>query len=322
MALNKVMQTALKALSYPDIKMKKHYKAIRQMINLAHPPYLKAFYKIWDHKIVLEGREIQVRIFSPEDAPEHPPVLLFFHGGGWVTGNIDSYTNVCARLADLTGQIVASVDYRLAPEYRFPEGLHDCYQVAREVYRNPEELFGVEPSQITLIGDSAGGNLAAAVSLMAKDRGEFLPDRQILLYPAVYSDYSPSSPFPSVVENGSDYLLTQKTLCDYMDLYQSCPEDRENPYFAPYLAGDLSGQPDTLVITAEYDPLRDEGEAYAERLRQAGNEVVCYRVPDVLHGFFSLPPRFPAVRQCYEWIRAFSLSEPLAEPEASGQGRL
>ena len=123
MALNKAMQAALKALSYPDIQMKKNYKAVRQVINLAHPPYLRPFYKTWDHKVELSGREIPVRIFSPKQELEHPPVLLFFHGGGWVTGNIDSYNNVCTRLAALTGQLVVSVDYRLAPEHRFPEGL-------------------------------------------------------------------------------------------------------------------------------------------------------------------------------------------------------
>ena len=315
MALNKAMQAALKALSYPDIQMKKNYKAVRQVINLAHPPYLRPFYKTWDHKVELSGREIPVRIFSPKQELEHPPVLLFFHGGGWVTGNIDSYNNVCTRLAALTGQLVVSVDYRLAPEHRFPEGLMDCYQVAKEVYLNPEELFGVEPEQITLIGDSAGGNLAAAVSLMAQERREFLPDRQILIYPAVYNDYSENSPFESVQENGTDYLLTSKTMRDYMELYQSGPEDLLNPYFAPYLAKDLSGQPRTMVITAEYDPLRDEGEAYADRLAKAGSEVLLYRIPDVLHGFFSLSPRFPAVGLCYELIRAFSRSEDMPSPQ-------
>lgn len=247
---------------------------------------------------------VPVRIFVPDAGPLGRPVLLFFHGGGWVTGNIENYSGVCAALAKATGCLVASVDYRLAPEHKFPSGLNDCYAAAQELLEKPG-LLGVERDQITLIGDSAGGNLAAAVSLMARDRGGFLPTRQILIYPAVYSDHTPASPFPSVQENGTDYLLTSKRVEEYLQLYRSKPEDLQNPYLAPLLAGDFSGQPDTLVITAEYDPLRDEGEEYARRLAFAGNRVVLHRMPDALHGFFSLPARFAQVRRAHQYIQQF-----------------
>ncbi len=311
MAINTAMHAALKALSYPDVNLKKTYKLARKVEKLAHPYYLRPFYKTWDHKLHFEDHEIPVRIFSDavesEDIPR--PLLLFFHGGGWVLGDINTYNNVCASLAKLTRCRVVSVDYRLAPEYKFPAGLEDCYFAAKEIILNAKKHFGVESDQVTLIGDSAGGNFCAAISLMAKDRGEFSPARQILLYPAVNNDFSEHSKFDSIRENGTDYLLTIKKLCDYMELYQSSPADRKNPYFAPYLAKDLSKQPHTLIITAQFDPLRDEGEAYARRLLEEGNVVRLHRIKDVLHGFFSLPTGFEPVMECYHCINNFLKSE-------------
>ena len=169
MAINRLMRSALKALSYPDINTPKHYKAERVVVNVTHKHVLRPFYKIWDHKVSAEDHDIPVRIFSPETKGDFP-VLLFFHGGGWVTGNIDSYDKVCTVMAHRTRHKVVSVDYRLAPEFPFPAGLEDCYRVAEELFTQPG-LLGVTADQITLIGDSAGGNLAAALSIMARDRG-------------------------------------------------------------------------------------------------------------------------------------------------------
>lgn len=306
MAINKLMRSALKALSFPDINTPKNYKAERVVINVTHRHVLRPFYKIWDHTVSAGDHDIPVRIFSPEAKGDFP-VLLFFHGGGWVTGNIDSYDKVCTVMAERTRHKVVSVDYRLAPEYPFPAGLEDCYLVAKELYTHPE-LFGITSDQITLIGDSAGGNLAAALSIMARDRGEFLPDRQILAYPATYNDHSPASPFPSLWENGKDYLLTAKRIQDYETLYRGGQDLSDNPYFAPLVAEDLSGQPHTLILTAEYDPLRDEGEAYGHKLRAYGNRVEIHRLPDALHGFLSLNFRFKSVQKSYAYINRF-LSE-------------
>ena len=232
------------------------------------------------------------------------PVLLFLHGGGWITESVDTYDRVCAGLARDTGHAVVSVGYRLAPDFRFPAGLEDCYAVARAIYKN-RFLLNVDPSRITLIGDSAGGNLAAALSLMARDRGEFMPQQQILIYPAVNSDYSEASPFPSVQENGTDFLLTRQKLCQYLEYYQGTEADRLNPYFAPILAQDLSRQPRTLILTAQFDPLRDEGEAYGERLREAGNEVEIHRIKDALHGFFALGIKYYHVQESFTLINQF-----------------
>lgn len=304
MALNKAMKAALKVLSYPDIHLKKSYRLVRLMNQVAHPGYLPKTYKVWDHEIHYEDHEIPIRIFSPDEDAVHP-LIIYFHGGGWVIGNIDSYTQVCARLARITGHTVISVDYRLAPEHKFPAAPNDCYFAAREIFLNSEAYFGVKQEDITLMGDSAGGNLAAVVSLMAKERGEFMPRAQVLIYPAVNNDFSADSPFQSIVENGEDYLLTQKRLCDYMDLYMGSEADRNNPYFAPLLCEDLSGQPRTLIITAQYDPLRDEGQAYAAKLEAFGNDVTHYQIDDVLHGFFALPLSYEPVKRCYDLVRAF-----------------
>lgn len=306
MAISKMMRAVLKALSYPDINVKKHYRFERLLVNTANYSVRKSSYITWDHVVTSGDHEIPVRIFFSAQKGPHE-VLLFFHGGGWVTGNIDSYDDVCGTLAEKTNHTVVSVDYSLAPEHRFPAGFEDCYCVAREIFLKPS-LFNVSADQITLIGDSAGGNLAAAVSLAARDRGEFLPARQILLYPSTYNNHSESSPFPSVKENGTDYLLTSKRVCDYMELYKSSDADLQNPYFAPLLAADFSRQPKTLIITAQYDPLRDEGEAYGQKLREGKNVAEIHRISNAMHGFFSLPFFFPQVKKSYQIINHF-LSE-------------
>ncbi|MBS4989797.1 MAG: alpha/beta hydrolase [Anaerotruncus colihominis] len=300
--IRKLRRAALRALSSPAFDIRKMYKAVRSVQTAAgRPPRL--FYKPWDHIVRVDGRRVPVRLFAPK-TNSRDSILLFFHGGGWVTGNIDSYDRVCANLSNITGRMVVSVDYRLAPEHRFPAAPEDCYAVARDIFTDLS-LFMMTPRQITLIGDSAGANLAAAVSLMARDRGEFLPESQILIYPATAADHGPNSPFPSVHENGEGYLLTAKHIEEYMSLYISSEQDRCNPYFAPLEASDLSRQPQTLILTAQYDPLRDEGEAYGERLKLAGNRVEMHRIPDALHGFFSRSPRTQAARQAYGYINRF-----------------
>ena len=163
------------------------------------------------------------------------------------------------------------------------------------------------------MGDSAGGNLAAAVSLMLRDNKDFVPRKQILIYPATYNDHSDKSPYRSVSENGEDYILTAQRVRDYMDLYMRDEKDIMNPYFAPLLADDLTNQPDTLIITSELDPLRDEGEAYGEALRKAGNRVFIYRMMETIHGFFSLNPAIKPVKKAYKIINAFIKEEENGE---------
>ncbi len=303
MAINKAMRAALKAITALEMDVKKTYKMERQIELLtARLRGKPKDYKMWDHMVRSGDYAIPVRLFAP-DGEGSFPLLLFFHGGGWVTGGIENYTGICVDLAKATNCTIASVDYRLAPEHKFPTATEDCYAAAREFYLG--QVPGVKPDNITLIGDSAGGNLAAAVSLMARDRGEFLPKQQILLYPSTYNDHSEQSPFPSIRDNGTDYLLTSKRIQSVIELYRSSDDDLNNSYFAPLLASDFSRQPRTLLITAEYCPLRDEGEAYGEKLRAAGNEVETIRIPDALHAYMMLPPRFEHVQQTYCIINDF-----------------
>lgn len=309
MPMNHAARMILKALSFDGIEV----EASRHLADLKRLDPMKIFYKTTDEKIYNGEHEVPVRLFFSDEEMKNayenkilvnPDVLLFFHGGGWVTESIDTYERICARLAGETGHLVAAVEYRLAPEHKFPAGLEDCYAAAKRLFTDYRELR-LDPERITLIGDSAGGNLAAAVSLLARDRGDFFPKRQILMYPATYNDYSEASPFPSVKENGSDYLLTAGKMQDYIHLYAGKEADFQNPYFAPYLEENLEDQPDTLILTAEFDPLRDEGEAYGNRLEEAGNQVEMHRIKDALHGYFALGVQHQAVRESLEYIKAF-----------------
>ncbi len=305
MAMHKTVKRILKALSADGIEV----KVSRELANLKTIDPLKRFYKKVDTKIYNGDYEVPVRVFLPRDTElEGLDILLFFHGGGWSTESIDTYGRCCARLAKETNSVVISVGYRLAPEYKFPVPLEDCYAAAKAVFTG-EFIPEIDVDKITLVGDSAGGNLAAAVSLMARDKGEFYPKKQILIYPATYGDYSDFSPFASVHENGSDYILTKGKIKDYAAFYASSYRDVFDKYFSPLREKDFSNLPQTLVITAEFDPLRDEGEAYAEKIRQTGQKAVTYRVADAIHGFFSLGLMSYPMPECYEVINQFLREE-------------
>lgn len=308
MAINKAMRMALKALSYDGVK--EIYKLQRTAGEIKAPHVLKPVYEQWDRSVICDEHEIPVRVYPPPRNYDGKRVILFFHGGGWVTENVNTYNSVCKTMAQRLCARVVSVDYRLAPENRFPDGLKDCYAVAKEIFTFPE-LFNTKTEDIILVGDSAGGNLAAVVSMIARDSGDFKVPRQVLLYPATYNDHTENSPFRSVIENGRDYLLTAGAVQDYMDLYKSKDDDIMNPYFAPLLAENFSGLPETLIITAEFDPLRDEGEEFGLRIRKAGGVCRIYRMKDALHGFFSMNYRFAHVKRAYELINEFLNGEEL-----------
>lgn len=300
--MNKLEKAILKAISRPSYDVKKRYRLERSLKQLK-APLLAPLYKSWDQKVFDGTREINTRVFSPKNKNPRN-TIIFFHGGGWVTENIDSYNNICKNLSTYTNSKLISVEYRLAPEHPFPQGFDDCYAVAKQVHQIQVERENL-PGKIILMGDSAGGNLAAAVSLKARDTKEFNVAVQVLLYPATYFDHSASSPFKSIQENGTGYILTAQKVCDYMSLYKRSDKDLRNPYFAPLMAEDFSEQPDTLVITAEFDPLRDEGETYGEKLKEAGNVVEIYRMEDAIHGYMYLGPRYVHVKKTYDLINHF-----------------
>ena len=287
-------------------------EASRRLADIKKLDAMRIFFKTLDTRVYNGNHEVPIRLYFPSEEAmsgepvegEKYPVLLFFHGGGWVTESVENYDRVCSRMAQSTGHIVMSVEYRLAPEYRFPVPLEDCYAAAKALYTG-HLVLPADPDRITIIGDSAGGNLAAAVCLKARDTGDFAPKKQILIYPAVNNCYTKKSPYKSVQENGQDYLLTAVKMEDYLKLYESSTEDRQNPYFAPILAKDLSHMPETLILTAEFDPLRDEGEEYGKRLKEANNYVEIHRIPDALHGYFALGIRFLHVQESFEIMNRF-----------------
>jgi acetyl esterase len=243
-----------------------------------------------DHRVPVSGGEITVRAFTPR-ATAPLPALVYFHGGGWVTGDIESHEGICRTLANAARCVVASVDYRCAPEFAYPAAAEDSYAATRWVVEHASAL-GVDGRRIATCGDSAGGNLAAAVPLMARDRGGPVLALQVLVYPVTDFDFGTAS----YVENAEGYLLTRQAMRWYWDQYVPDPADRSQPYAAPLRARDLAGLPPALVITAEYDPLRDEGEAYARRLAEAGVPVTLTRYPGMIHAFFRYTNMLDAAR--------------------------
>src|SRR5215210_138310 len=234
-----------------------------------------------DHAVPTPDGDVPVRIFVP-DTPGPLPILVWYHGGGWVIGSVDNSENTCRALANLTPCIVASVEYRLSPETKFPAGPEDCYAATRWVAEHGAELGG-DPSRLAVGGDSAGGNLAAAIALMARDRGGPPIAFQLLVYPVTDYNFETSS----YREMAEGYGLTRDTMQYFWELYLADPADAANP-LTSVLQADLAGLPPALVITAEYDPLRDEGDAYAAKLKAAGVPVEHAAYPGQIHGFFNV----------------------------------
>ena len=315
MGLPNAIETALKIISCRQPEVEKVYKIKRKLGGLGKFTLLRATVSCMDMEMLCEERKIPIRVYYPKREEKADALIIFFHGGGWATGDIESYNKVCINICRQTGCAVSSVEYRLAPENHFPAGLEDCYAVTQHFLRNSKDLFGISADKITLMGDSAGGNLAAAVSTMARDTGDILPKKQILIYPALYNDATLSSPYLSIKKNGQNYVLTAKEVEEYMELYQSRPEDRKSPYFAPLLAGDFSNLPETVIITAEFDPLRDEAEDYGRRLEKAGVHTEIYRISNMIHAFFTLPAGLPQLQKCYKIINRFLLGEGYGKTE-------
>ncbi|MBA3652874.1 MAG: alpha/beta hydrolase [Actinobacteria bacterium] len=246
-----------------------------------------------------DGHEIPVRIYTPDAGTAPRPVVVYFHGGGFVIGDIDSHDPTCRQLANLTGCVVVSVDYRLAPEHRAPAAAEDSFAATKWVADNAASI-GVDPARVAVAGDSAGGNLATVTALLARDRGGPAITFQLLIYPV--TDLTMSQ--PSIEQNGEGYMLTGAGLRWFYDHYLGAAGDAKDPILSPLFAPDLSGLPPALVVTAEFDPLRDEGEAYADRLREAGVAVTVKRYDGLIHGFFAMGMVLDATRAAVPEIAA------------------
>lgn len=234
--------------------------------------------------------EMAALVYTPlagEDREDLLPVIVFFHGGGWVVGSLKSHDAMCRRLSNAAEAIVLSVDYRLAPEAKYPAAAEDCY--AATVWASKFiENFGGDPSRLVVCGDSAGGNLAAVVALMARDRGGPAIAGQVLLYPITDHNFDTQS----YQENGSGYFLTTETMKWFWKHYLATPEQGSEPYASP-LRADLKGLPPAIVLTAEFDPLRDEANAFAARLQEAGVTVRRIACMGQVHGFLRRLDVFP-----------------------------
>lgn len=274
--------------------------ARRQMADLAPPVDLDhSARRIEDRTLAGPGGEIPLRVYQPPG--EGPfPVVVFCHGGGWVVGDLHTHNALCNMLSSICRSIVVAVDYRLAPENRYPAAAEDAYAALCWAAENAAEIGG-RPGKIVVVGDSAGGNLVTVATLMARDRGGPPVAGQVLVYPVIDCDFETSS-YRTYAEG---YMLTRSVMQWFWEQYTPKLERARETYVAPLHAASLENLPPALVITAEYDTLRDEGEAYARRLEEAGCRVQLTRYDGMIHGFFRMPHRLSTARQAIDEVAAF-----------------
>jgi acetyl esterase len=283
MALDPQIVAVLKGLESAPPMESLSVDALRA--SLACPPLDKRTVvgECVDIAMRLEGRVLAARLYRPVSAQSRG-ITVFFHGGGFVIGNLDTHDHVCRDLCAGSGNAVIAIDYRLAPEHRFPAAVDDCLAAVRWVERHADAL-SVDPARIVVAGDSAGGNLAAVTALRIRDEGGPALRAQVLVYP-VTNYHTP--PTRSYIDNQSGYSLTRAAMIRFWDDYLANARDAADPHACPLRARSLAGLPRTLVVTAEFDPLRDEGEAYANRLFDAGVRTTHWRHDGLIHGFFRM----------------------------------
>ncbi len=255
--------------------------------------------RVEDRTLATRAGPLPAHVYTPVESDQPLPVVAYFHGGGWVIMGIDTHDGICRRLALASGAVVVSVEYRLAPEHRFPAALDDCFAAAAWLTEHAAELGG-DPARVAVAGDSAGGNLAAAVALRARVSGPTLAG-QVLVYPVTDT----ARDTVSYHDNGDGYLLTEPDMAWFWDCYLGPDGDPADPFASPLRAADLAGLPPALVITAEYDPLRDEGEAYARHLDGFDVPVETHRFDGMVHGFLGMEQLVPEADQAIARIGTF-----------------
>ncbi|TKD72066.1 alpha/beta hydrolase [Pseudalkalibacillus hwajinpoensis] len=260
--------------------------------------------KVVDRIIHLEKNKLNVRCYYPatDTQDETLPAFVFYHGGGFVYGNLETHDVFCRLLSNRSKCVVISVDYRLAPEHKFPKATEDAYQAFLWTHEHAEEL-GINHTRIAVGGDSAGGNLAAVTAIKALEQGGPSIAYQLLIYPVVDS----AKTYPSYKENSDGYFLTALEMEWFHKQYVDETIDPFDPHLSPLHSNHLGNLPPTHIVTALYDPLRDEGEAYAEQISQAGGTVTVKRYDRMVHGFISMtgivPEAYAAVEELGEELR-------------------
>lgn len=258
-------------------------RALREAMMLRRPKRDEPIGQIESRMLPGPAGEIPVRIYRPSGGTGPHPIVAYFHGGGWVMGTLDTHDDVCRTLANRSSALVVSVGYRRAPEHQFPVPLEDCVSAVRWCALRGSEIGG-DGARVAVAGDSAGGNLAAAVALRFRDEGGPALALQVLIYPVTNFSFDTAS----YHQYASGFGLTRDMMRYFWSSYVARPTDAGHPYASPLQAANLSRLPPALILTAQYDVLRDEGEAYAARLVQAGVPTRCTRYSDMNHGFVQL----------------------------------
>jgi len=265
---------------------------LRVMVSLMDEP-APALPRIEDIRIPGPAGEIPARVYSARAAMTPQPTVAYFHGGGWVQGDLETHHGLCARLAEHAGALVVAVDYRLAPEHKFPAAVEDCLAAYRWLRTEGRDV-GADLSRVAVAGDSAGGNLSAVVSQLGASAGVPAPTCQVLIYPAV--DFSLETSSHRELADG--HVIPRDRILWYMEQYLKSDEDKSDLRASPLRAPSLEGQPPAMIVTAGFDPLRDEGRAYGDRLREAGVDVVYREYPGQIHAFVSLTKAIPQGMAC------------------------
>ena len=265
---------------------------LRTMVTLMDEP-APALARIENIRIPGPAGDIPARVYAPRAAGALMPAVVYFHGGGWVQGDLETHHGLCARLAQHAGALVVAVDYRLAPEHKFPAAVEDCLAAYTWLRAHGREL-GADPARVAVAGDSAGGNLSAVVSQLAAAGKVPVPTCQALIYPAVDFSFETDSHRDMV----DGHVIPRDRVLWYMEQYLRGEADKADLRASPLRAPSLAGQPPAMIVTAGFDPLRDEGRAYAERLRGAGVDVVYREYPGQIHAFVSLTKAIPQGLAC------------------------
>jgi acetyl esterase len=274
--------------------------AREQMLDLTAPvDPLMTVDRVENRRIPGPDSEIPLRLYYPDGDPPFA-VVVYFHGGGWVIGDLDTHHGICHALAKKSGCLVVSVDYRLAPEHPHPAAVEDAYAATSWVAENADAIQA-DPERIAVGGDSAGGHLAAVVALMARDRQGPRLYLQVLIYPITDFNFETSS----YMNNADGYMLTRDLMRWFWNHYLETEDAADHPYVSPLRAEDLGNLPPALIITAEYDPLRDEGEAYAAKLQQAGVKVKSIRYDGMIHGFFRMTSRLVKANEALNEVAGY-----------------
>jgi acetyl esterase len=297
--LDKLMGQDIKKLS-PAQARTAMQKSVTQLHKLTRYREEKLF-RVEERPIVLRKGLIKARIYQPVQE-EGLPLIMFFHGGGFVQGDVYTHDHNCRRLAVQIKAVVVSVEYRLAPEFPFPVPAEDCYEATCWAVEQAKEL-GIDPHKLVVMGDSAGGNLATVVCMMSRDRGGPPITAQVLIYPALDATLS----MPSVNALAKGYFLTREKMEWYIGHYARNEVNKKHPYLSPLFAEKLHDLPPALIITAEFDPLIDDGEGYAEKLKGAGIPVEYMEYKGMIHAFFSMPGLLREARKAEEQVKKFIL---------------